>query len=158
MWSGRSARSGGPLRILGQCCYVPRPTKSHCPSLQDPSYPHRLLLCDFCSEWARLSHCPRVGSCLALPGLQRWALGTTSPSPLLPSTDECSSLCTSLLLLPQMVAGVSLWLLLLGPAAGGLCSNTGSAGLAQWENKGPLAGDLSLFSPVSFSNAFISSE
>lgn len=98
------------------------------------------------------------GWAATLLGLQRWAASATSPSPLLPSVGERSSLYTSLLLLPQPVAGVSLWLPLLGPAAGGLCSNTGSAGLAQWENKGPLAGDLSLFSPISFSDAFISSK
>lgn len=122
------------------------------------TYPCRLHLCDFCSEQARESHWLRTGSCPALLGLQRWAVGATSLSPLLLSMDEHSSLCTSLLLLPQTVAEVSPWLPFLGPAAGGLCSNTGSAGLAQWQNKGPLAGDLSLFSPISFSDAFISSE
>lgn len=118
------------------------------------TYPCRLLLYDFCSEWARLSHFLRAGSCCALLGLQMWAVG--------PPALHLSSPALQPLHIPpplaQMVAGVSLWLLLLGPAAGGLCSNTGSAGRAQWENKGLLAGDLSLFSPVSFSDAFISSK
>lgn len=146
------------LRIFGQCCCGPEPNESCSPRLLLPlTYPCRLLLCDFFSAG---QDCPiSSGQTAAVPcwgcrcGLWVHQPFTSPPQPrgaLQPLHIPPP--------LAQMVAGVSLWLLLLGPAAGGLCSNTGSAGQAQWENKGPLAGDLSLFSPVSFSDAFISSK
>lgn len=59
-------------------------------------------------------------------------LGCAEAAPHLsspPGSSSAGSAHPSPFALP--VAGVSLWLLFLGPAAGGLCSNTGSAGLAQ---------------------------